>query len=90
MERGMDYRAACLPSSARPRKRYLCGPQVLVSTQRWIFPLPEGGLALDPPTRQEVLLALCTHQAPILRGLAQPSFVLQATCLEKSFRDWGP
>jgi hypothetical protein len=64
MGRRTDYKAACRPSSAGPRK--LCFvpapcPQVLISTQRWIFPLPEGGLALDPSTQQEVLLALGTH-----------------------------
>lgn len=93
-ERGMDHRAACLLSSARPRKLLFMWPSSPCLYPEMDFPLPAGGLALDPSARQEVLLALCTHQAPILRGLAQPSFVLQAlcltTCLERSLGDWGP
>lgn len=59
-------------------------PPSPITTQRW-WDLLSHFLQVTwpqvPQTQQEVLLVLCTHQAPIFRGQAQPTFVLWSPCL---------
>lgn len=63
MGRRTDYKVACWPSWPDPGNSVYMPPAPQSSSllRDGFFPLPEGGLALDPSTYQEVLLALCTH-----------------------------
>lgn len=67
----MEYLAACWQSSTGPRKLFMWPPSPCRCPEIDL-PSPCSGLALDPSTQQEVLLALHTHQAPIFRGWHNP------------------